>query len=94
MFYKIFKPYEKVTKSLRQKAENTPNLLFISYVKPHKPVTSATIAQWVNTVLSFAGIDSVFTAHSTGRASTSIAARAGVALTDIMEAACRSRIHF
>ena len=38
------KQYEKVTKNLRQKTENTQNLLFISYVKPHKPVTLATIA--------------------------------------------------
>ena len=83
--------YEKVTKNLRQKTENTQNLLFISYVKPHKPVTSATIARWVKTVLSLAGIDGVFTAHSTRGASASAAARAGVALSDIMEAADWSR---
>ena len=86
-FVKYLKRYEKVTKNLRQKAENTPNLLFISYVKPHKPVTSATIARWVKTVLSLAGIYGVFTAHSTRGASTSAVARAGVALSDIMEAA-------
>ena len=80
-----------MTKNLRQKAENTPNLLFISYVRPHKPVTSATIARWVKTVLSLAGIDGVFTAHSTRTASTSAAARARVALSDIMEAADWSR---
>ena len=66
-FVKYLKHYEKVTKNLRQKAENTPNLLFISYVKPHKPGTSATMARWVKTVLSLAGIDGVFTAHSTER---------------------------
>ena len=87
-FVKYLKHYEKVTKKLRQKAENTPNLLFISYVKPHKPVTSA---RWVKTVLSLAGIDGVFTAHSTRGASTSAAARAGVALSDIMEASDLSR---
>ena len=38
-------------------------------------------------MLSLAGIDGVFTAHSTREASTSAAARAGVALSDIMEAA-------
>ena len=90
-FVKYLKHYEKVTKKLQQKAENTPNLLFISYVKPHKPVTSATIARWVKTVLSLAGIDSVFTAHSTRGASTSAAARAGAALSNIMEAADWSR---
>ena len=66
-------------------------MLFISYVKPHKPVTSATIARWVKTVLSLAGIDSVFTVHSTRGASASAAARARVALSDIMEAADWSR---
>ena len=88
-FVKYLKHYKKVTKNLRQKAENTPHLLFISYmyVKPHKPVTSATIARWVKTVLSLAGIDGAFTAHSTRGASTSAAARARVALSDIMEAA-------
>ena len=58
-------------------------------MKPHKPVTSATIARWVKTVLSLAGIDGVFTAHSTRGASAS--ARAEVALSDIMEAADWSR---
>ena len=90
-FVNYLKQYEKVTKNLRQKTENTQNLLFISYVKPHKPVTSATIARWVKTVLSLAGIDGVFTAHSTRGASASAAARAGVALSDIMEAADWSR---
>ena len=90
-FVNYLKQYEKVTRNLRQKTENTQNLLFISYVKPHKPVTSATIARWVKTVLSLAGIDGVFTAHSTRGASASAAARAGVALSDIMEAADWSR---
>ena len=56
-------------------------------MKPHKPVTLATIARWVKTVLSLAGIDGVFTAHSTRGASASAPARAEVALSDIMEAA-------
>ena len=80
-----------MTKNLWQKTENTQNLLLISYVKPHKPVTSATIAQWVKTVLFLEGIDGVFTAHSTKGASASAAARAGVALSDVMEAADWSR---
>ena len=44
-FVNYLKQYEKVTKNLRQKTENTQNLLFISYVKPHKPVTLATKAR-------------------------------------------------
>ena len=42
-------------------------------------------------MLSLTGIDGVFTAHSTRGASTSADARAGVALSDIMEAADWSR---
>ena len=42
-------------------------------------------------MLSLAGINGVFTAHSTRGASTSAAARAGAALSDIMEAADWSR---
>ena len=42
-------------------------------------------------MLSLAGIDGVFTAHSTKGASASAAARVGVALSDIMEAADWSR---
>ena len=49
-FVKYLKQYEKVTENLRQKTGNTQNLLFISYVKPHKPVTSATTARWLKTV--------------------------------------------
>ena len=50
--------------------------LLISYIKPFKAVTSATIGRWIKTVLTQAGIDTnVFTAHSTRSASTSKAAR-------------------
>ena len=42
-------------------------------------------------MLSLAGIDGVFTAHSTRGASASAAARAGVALSHMMEAADWSR---
>ena len=65
--------------------------MFISYVKPHKPVTSATIARWVKTVLFLAERDGVFTAHSTRGASTSVAARVEVALPNILEATDLSR---
>ena len=65
--------------------------MFISYLKPHKLVTSATIVQWVKTVLPLAGIDGVFTAISARGAPTSAAAWARVALSDIIEAADWSR---
>ena len=64
------------------------NRLFISFVKPHKAVTSSSITRWLRTVLEEAGIDSsIFGAHSTCGASTSAAARGGVTLEDILKAA-------
>ena len=62
--------------------------LFISFIKPHKSVTSSTIARWLRTTLEQAGIDSsVFGAHSTRGASASAAAKGGVTLEDILKAA-------
>ena len=40
--------------------------LFLSFIKPHKAVTSSTIARWLRTILEQAGIDTeIFSAHST-----------------------------
>ena len=62
--------------------------LFLSFIKPHKAVTSSTIARWLRTILEQVGIDTeVFSAHSTCRASASAAARGGVTLEDILKAA-------
>jgi len=59
--------------------------LFVSLVKPHKPVTSATIARWLREALRLAGIDvSIFSGHST---STSAAAGAGITTYNILKAA-------
>ena len=62
--------------------------LLISYIKPFKAVTSATIGRWIKTVLTQAGIDTnVFTAHSTRSASTSKAAAAAVPVNVILATA-------
>uniref|UniRef100_A0A1X7VGJ5 Tyr recombinase domain-containing protein n=1 Tax=Amphimedon queenslandica TaxID=400682 RepID=A0A1X7VGJ5_AMPQE len=62
--------------------------LFISFIKPHHPVTSSTIARWLKLVMESAGIDtSVFKAHSVRSASTSAAALQGVTTEDILCAA-------
>ena len=62
--------------------------LFIAMVKPHKAVTSSTIARWLRTMLEQAGIDSLsFGAHSTRGASASAAARGGITTEDILKAA-------
>ena len=56
--------YIKVTKSWRQKPEQTQ--LFLTTIKPHTPVVKTTISNWIKKTLTLAGIDThTFTAHST-----------------------------
>ena len=59
-------------------------------MKPHKAVTSSTIARWLRSVLDQAGIDvAIFVAHSIRRALASAAARGGITTKDILKAANR-----
>ena len=58
--------------------------LFISFIRPHKPVTISTVGRWIKSVLSSAGIDtSVFKAHSVRGASVTSAYIKGVPVTEI-----------
>ena len=78
--------YEERTKGRREDKEHFQ--LFISLIKPYKPVASSTIARWLKSVLEKAGIDTtIFKAHSIRGASTSAAASAGVTTNDILNAA-------
>ena len=62
--------------------------LFLSYSKPHKPVSQSSISRWVKTVMMKSGINTEhFKPHSTRAASTSAALRKGVPLEAIMAAA-------
>ena len=62
--------------------------LFVSFIKPHKAVTSSTIARWLRITLEQSGIDSsIFGAHSTRGASASAAAKGGITTEDILKAA-------
>ena len=62
--------------------------LFLSYIKPHNPILSSSIARWILAILSLAGIDTnKFKAHSIRSASALAAASAGVTKNQIMEAA-------
>ena len=62
--------------------------LWLSFYKPHKPVTKDTIARWIKTVLGKAGIDtSSYTAHSTRAASTSAVSSANLPIDIIMKVA-------
>ena len=71
-----------------RKLEGGSSQLLVSYTKPHRPVTRDTIARWIRTVLSSAGIDtSIFKAHSTRSAAVSKAKAQFVPISDIMTTA-------
>ncbi|VDI21258.1 Hypothetical predicted protein [Mytilus galloprovincialis] len=77
--------YIDKTVSLRP---NECNQLIISFIKPHKPVKSCTIAHWLKRMLESAGIDTdIFKPHSTRGASTSKANKFGVSIKQIMNIA-------
>ena len=87
-FCTYLKVYIERTKASHPTNSGAKNPLFLSYIKPHGPVTSTTLARWVKSTLAEAGIDTTkFKAHSSRSASSSAAYEAGVTLPDIMEAA-------
>lgn len=62
--------------------------LLLTFKKPVHPATSQTVSRWIKTVLKRSGIDTtVFKSHSTRHATTSAAARAGLSIDVIREAA-------
>lgn len=66
----------------------TERKLFISFIQPHKGVSSDTISRWTKSGLKLAGIDtSQFTAHSTRAASSSKAKERDVPLDVILATA-------
>ena len=86
-FCTYLKVYIERTKASHPTNSGAKNPLFLSYIKPHGPVTSTTLARWVRSTLAQAGIDTTtFKAHSSRSASSSAAYEAEVALLDIMEA--------
>ena len=77
------KAYENKTKPIR----GDETKLLISFIKPHRAVTSSSVAHWLKSVLSAAGINTaIFSAHSTGGASSSAAANVGITTNDILKA--------
>ena len=76
--------YEERTSPLRMGETK----LFLAIIKPHKAVSSSTIARWLKKLLEVAGIDtSVFSAHSTTGASSFKASNLGVTTNEILESA-------
>ena len=76
--------YLKKTESLRDNASQS----FISFIQPHLPVSSSTIARWLKETMAEAGVDtSIFKAHSIRGASTSAASNGGVTTEEILTVA-------
>ena len=67
--------YVNRTINFRKNQDN----LFLSIKKPHKAITKSTIARWIKSILSLAGINTnMFTAHLTRAVSSSTAKNAGM----------------
>ena len=86
--------YLKATRNLRPVFPSSkPDPLFVSYVKPHNPITAPTLSRWLRMVLKNAGIDTdIFKAHSVRGASTTAAVNSNVPLDDVMKMADWSRV--
>ena len=76
--------YVEVTETLRV-SEKQHKCLFLGFIKPHKPISSSTIARWITTFMSEAGIDSTFKAHSTRAVSSPKAKAQGVSGSQIIK---------
>ena len=62
--------------------------LFVIWIKPHLPVSSASIARWLKACLEISGIEtSIFKAHSIRSASASAAKNGGVTTREILQTA-------
>ena len=78
--------YISRTESYRGNGSDRKSKLLLSYIKPHNPITSSSIARWITSMLDLAGIDTkTFKAHSVRGASA--AASAGLTTNQIMNAA-------
>ena len=72
--------------------KETQGPLFISFIRPHAPVSSAAISRWLKAVLALAGIDTAsFQGHSVHSAASSTAKKLGVSSAEIMKVADWSR---
>lgn len=80
----VLKEYLRRTETLR--SNNT--CLFISYVKPHRPVSKDTISRWLKTLMISAGVDcSIYKLHSIRSAAISKAKNSMVPIDDILKTA-------
>lgn len=76
--------YLKITKTIRGESRK----LFLSTVRPHKPVSSQTIGHWIKSLLGKAGVDTEkFSAYSAKHAAVSTAYLKGVDIDTIRRTA-------
>ena len=71
----------------RTETRQQSSRLLISFDRLFKPISSQTLSRWLRKTKQLARIDCHFTGHSTRRASTSAAARAGIPMDTILVAA-------
>ena len=75
---KCLKIYKHCTTAFRPLDPSKPNKLLLSYIRPHNPISSASLSRWLKDIISRAGIDtSIFKAHSVRGASASAAYERG-----------------
>ena len=80
--------YFSRTEPLRLHDGKYQHKLFLSFVRPHKPVTTSTIARWIKTVMRSAGIDTrLFKAHSVRGAAATNAYTTGMPVAQILKMA-------
>ena len=85
---KCLKEYELRTLGFRPLVPSQPNKLLLPYIRPQKPISSASLSRWLKDLISQAGIDtSIFKAHSVRGASSSATYEMGVSLQDILDLA-------
>ena len=86
-----FESYTLRTKEFRSRDGQgllVPGQLFLDISRPHAPVKACSIARWVKSTLSSAGIDTTtFSAHSTRGVATSKALETGATLTEVLQQA-------
>ena len=82
------KNYERKTTKYRNIGKETQTPLFVSFIKPLAPVSSATISRWLKPVLALAGVDTAsFQSHSVRSAACSAAKKLGVSSAEIIKVA-------
>jgi len=85
----VLKAYEVRTDQFRHSSSREfKSKLFLPWIGQHNPVTISTIARWLRTCMTEAGIDiSIFKPHSIREATSSKAAGVGVTVKIILDEA-------